>query len=139
MSWWKMRSWRRKLVGSLAPFYLRTVGQREAGAPANAFRLGLRAGGFTKSRTRCSRAANFGLGAFHGVIFHVVPSSLPREVVVVADADEREPGAGILDVGVVDMRATDVAIVGEAGGQGRPRPLRSRWYKTSLPILFQSP
>ena len=41
--------------------------------------------------------------------------ALPREFMVIADADEREPGAGVLDVGIVDMRAIDMAIAGEVG------------------------
>ena len=48
-------------------------------------------------------------------VFDEALPALPREFVVVADADERKMRAGVLDVGIVDMRAIDMAIAGEVG------------------------
>ncbi len=56
------------------------------------------------------------LGGFDrvAVLDEALPA-LPREFVVVADADEGEMGAGVLDVGVVDMRLINVAVAGKRG------------------------
>ena len=41
--------------------------------------------------------------------------SPPRELVVVADADEREPGPRVLDIGIVDVGAIDHAVAVQRG------------------------
>jgi len=48
-------------------------------------------------------------------VFDEALSALPREFVIIADAHERKMRARVLDVGIVGMRAIDMAIAGEVG------------------------
>src|SRR5207244_2630548 len=55
------------------------------------------------------------LGRLHlAVVLDEALPALPREFVVVADADEREMSARILDVGIIDVSAIHHAIAVEA-------------------------
>ena len=54
-------------------------------------------------------------GFDRGAIFDEALPALPREFVIVAHAHERKIGPGVLDIGIVDMRAIDVAVAGETG------------------------